>query len=310
MLQTVPPSLGHRGPERTARLCKGAGRLSATLVALLLTIAVADSSAADVHGSAVVASGSVLTLAAGLPTIQAEPENPPTQDATADPTPSLSILYLALGIGFGLVFGLARLLAKFNRFVGLGIFTNPYSWLFLVLVGATSGLAYMLIDGPARMEFLTSQLPALGILGSSVLGNVAALAGRLVPSSRGEGGGASRVRELQEIKTTDVLFNMIRGSIGETLDREVSRMAKRYDLETIKDTVNRLVESEVTLGRISPDASETSLPRILEIEATGDQRKDFNNRYLALHRAIQLSSFKQVRSRLANASLNGDEEDL
>jgi len=255
-------------------------------------------------------------LAASVASNAITQESPATAPAQAQsPEPEylvdserlgLNVVYLLLGLGLGFAFGIARLIAKFRRFLGLGILKNAYSWLFLALVTVASGLAYLVLDGPARVELLTSQLPALGILGSSVMGNLTALVGRLRGGMRLSGHAADQVLELRETKTKDLLFDLIRGAIGRSLDQEVSRMARRYDLETIQDAVGRLVESEVTLGRLSPEAMDAAMARIKELEPTGDQRKDFNMRYMALQRAIQVSSFRDLRARLANASLNGD----
>ena len=107
-----------------------------------------------------------------------------------------------------------------------------------------------------------------------------------------------QVKELEKVKSNNFLLELIRVAIGDRMDQEVARLARRYDLDLIKEVVERLVNNAIELGQVTPKDGEAALEFILGFESCADERTDFNNKYKALHRAIRVSSFRQLRSRL------------
>ncbi len=192
-----------------------------------------------------------------------------------------------------------QLVIKFRQFVGLGLSTNPFFWIYVALVGTVSGVAYLLIlkfDWAMALPKLLGVTPApwfAPVIGLLVPG----MAQRLI-GAQGGSGASSQVLDLARIKIRDVLFDAIRDSIGVSLHREVTRMARRYDLRRIQDTACHLVLNEETLGGLNGDG-EALRARIREFAASGDPRTDFNNKYLTLHRAIEVVSFKRLKASLA-----------
>jgi hypothetical protein len=148
--------------------------------------------------------------------------------------------------------------------------------------------------------------PLLEFFGPTVAGNVFTIVGRFSRASRLDTGATSHVTELEKVKSNNFLLELIRGAIGDRMDQEVAQLARRYDLCLIKEVVERLVNNAIELGQATPQDGEAALEFVLGFEPCADKRMDFNNKYKVLHRAIRVSSFRQVRSRLERAA--GEEQ--
>ena len=232
-------------------------------------------------------------------------EAQPTGGSPLLPRLRSKFINLLVVAGLGFLLGWVRLLAKFYRFWGLGILTNPFTWLFLVLVAAASAGSYALyiicVDPQKMMWGLIAKSglgPLLEFFGPTVTGNVITIVGRFSRASRLDTGATSQVKELEKVKSNNFFLELIRVAIGDRMDQEVARLARRYDLDLIKEVVERLVNNAIELGQVTPKDGEAGLEFILGFEPCADERTDFNNKYKALHRAIRMSSFRQLRSRL------------
>jgi hypothetical protein len=242
--------------------------------------------------------------------------SPRQQQDEARPTngrlPSTTLMFL--GAGFGFLVGFLRLLKQFYRFIGLGIIANWYSGLFLGLVALSSGASYLALAKAVEFSkgFLTNDgmlwlvldkgQSLFPIIGGSMLGNGFTILGRLFRRSRLDTGAFTQVRDLRELKSNNVLFHLICEPILDGMDKAVIQMARLYDWGLIKETVSRLVESEITLGRIEPKEGEEAVKYMLAAKTSTDPSIDFNNKYSTLMRAIKVSSFRQLRSRLARGT--------
>lgn len=244
----------------------------------------------------------------GLLSRQQQDVAPPT----VEPLPSMTLMFLGAGLGF--LFGLLRLLGRFYRFRGLGIFANWYSALFLSLIAASSGASYLALANTIEVSkgfvgndgiwllMLNEWQSLLAVIGGPLLGNGATILGRIPHKSRMETGAFTQVRDLRELKSTNVLFHLICESIADGMDKAVVQMARQYDWGLIKETVSRLVESEIALGRLERKEGDEAVKFMLGFKPSTDPGVDFNNKYMALLRAIKVSSFHQLRSRMARGA--------
>ncbi len=231
---------------------------------------------------------------------------------TVEPLSRMSLMFLGAGLGF--LFGLLRLLGRFYRFRGLGIFANWYSVLFLGLIAASSGTSYLALANTIDVSkgfvgndsmwllVLDKWQSLLALIGGPLLGNGATILGRIPRKSGLERGAFTQVRDLRELKSTNILFHLICESILDGMDKAVLQMARRYDWGLIKETVSRLVESEMALGRLERKEGEEAVKFMLAFKPSTDPSIDFNNKYMALVRAIKVSSFRQLCSRMARGA--------
>lgn len=201
-------------------------------------------------------------------------------------------ILLLLVIVLGFLCALTRLINKFYNFRGLGILANPWSWSFLIGVTVFSGISYMSLDQINIPINLPYQL--LGLVVSPLLGNTVTILGRLTKTSRFDTGATGQVQELVAAKSKNILFELIREAISCRMDKEVSRLAQKFNWDEIKHSVVRLVNVSITTGRIGHKEGEEAKNFIEEIKPCKNINEDQNNRYNALHRMIQVSSFRQL----------------
>src|SRR5258707_6086269 len=89
--------------------------------------------------------------------------SPSAQVTSAPNAPRWPFLRLIAILSSGLVITAARLARKFRRFLGLGVFTNPYAVLFLIFGMGVCGI-------PVTSESALSTIPALKSLAPWIAG--------------------------------------------------------------------------------------------------------------------------------------------
>ncbi len=198
--------------------------------------------------------------------------------------------YILWAILLGFIFGLTRLISKFYNFWGLGIFTNLYSWLFLGVVTVFSGISYAPIQGIKNIDF-----QFLGLALSPILGNIVTIFGRLTRTSRLDTGATTSVKELEDAKSKNFLLELIREAISIRMDQVVYLLARKCEWEGIKYAVVRLVDVSITTGRVARKDGEETKDFINKFKPSTNEQEDLNNKYNALHRMIQVSSFRQLK---------------
>jgi hypothetical protein len=206
-----------------------------------------------------------------------------------------------IGMIVGFFLALARLIGRFYRFWGVGMVMNVYSFAFLAVLTVLSGGSCLAVSSAHLMAPVSEGLDRLlAMLGAPVLANVSTVLGRL-PRKRGsESGTVAGVKDLDAVKSANFVFELVRYAIAERLDREVEVMARKYDWVAIQDMATRLVENEMAMGTIVTKDGDEALAFVASFQASADLRLDVNNKYKALHRVIRVTSFYQLRSRLAH----------
>jgi hypothetical protein len=198
----------------------------------------------------------------------------------------------------GLVINAARLAHKFRRFLGLGVFTNAYSALFLMLAVGASGF-------PVTFEStLGSHLGSWQWMAdlSGVFATVILQAIRLKASAAT----ASPVLDLAGTASSNpvlaVIDDGIRDSILARMQAEIVSAARRYNWEEIKLAARRILEEEITMGRLDREHGEVAIQSIEVFQPSEDPRADSNNKYTALIRLLRSCSFSRLRLGLAAAA--------
>jgi len=238
-----------------------------------------------------------------------EARKPPAGASHADeaaPRESLApvhtFLYLFTGAGLAVFLGIGRLLKRFYSFLGLGVVLNPWTGIFLVLVGVSAACSHLMllqtIQSFSAAVTSSRMQPLLAILGG-VLGNLSSVLGRLRKSRTGTEA-ASEVKDLEQLKSDNLFIKFICRRIRTGMNREIDRMAKRYDWHVIKPTVSRLLQNERALE--PSQANEEAEKYVLAFQPSTDSGTDIENRYRALQRVVGVTSFLELRSRLADAA--------
>jgi hypothetical protein len=218
-----------------------------------------------------------------------------------------SLLFIS-AILLAIVGGVAQVLKKFHRFIGLGILTNIYTLFLLVIISSSTAFTYIwvfLSEGIIfGYQFSVTTASALGCFGSPIAGNLTTLLGRLAGASNMDTSSIDQAKEMAKAKSSNILLELIRDKIGNRMDMEVVKLTRQYDWDLIKQTTSRLIETEITLKRLKPGDGDEARNFILDFIPSSDINEDHNNKYMALHRAIHVSSFRQLKKRLANGQLN------
>jgi len=217
----------------------------------------------------------------------------PTPDAT--PWPFLRLVGV-LCIGF-LVSAL-RLARKFWRFLGLGVFVNPFAPLFLLfgmgICGATETLGSLTHIGSwapwgSWVAFLSG--PALTLA-------IPAIPFRNKPHKAG----ASPVRDLAGESSFNTLLHVIeeaiRDRILKRMQEEFLAVCHKHDWGIITRAAKRALEEEMTIGRLQTKEYEKALKAIDTFRPDLDLNKDCDNKYKALHGVVRWCSFKRLRDGL------------
>lgn len=203
----------------------------------------------------------------------------------------------------GLAISAARLAHKFRRFLGLGVFTNPYSALFLLFGLGICGI-------PVTSESAVSSLPHLETLGPWIADFSGIVVALMLPAIRFQSdehhAAETQVRGLEAASSSNpilaVIEDGIRDHILQRMQAAVVDASKHYDWETIKLAARNALEIEMTmrpLAREDYDAVHTSIEHF---EQDADARLDSQNRYEALIQLLRWCSFKQLGHELETAA--------
>jgi len=200
-----------------------------------------------------------------------------------------------------LAISVARLARKFRRFLGLGVFINAYSAVFLMLTVGISGL-------PVTSEAtLSSHLGSwAGPWIADLSGIIAAL---VLPAIRlkASAAAASPVLHLEDTASSNPVLAAIEDGIRDhilaRMQAEIVAASRRYNWEEIKLAARRLLEEEITVGRLGRQDGEVAIQSIEVFQPSADPRTDFDNKYTALIRLLRSCSFSRLRLGLAAAAI-------
>lgn len=201
-----------------------------------------------------------------------------------------------------------RLLEKFRSYSGLGIFKNFYSWAFVVFVGLLSAASYV---GLTEIENLLSSLRGLSpkfmnmlVVGGAGSGGHALVAlGRLVPRRRPNPVPPGQASSLADVGSSNAIlsffYNGIYDHITERMHAQAESLALGFDWKIIRDASCRLLEDEMTVGRLASEEGTRVVDKIHSLAVSSEYEVQLNNKYLALSWTIGKCSYLQLKSRLA-----------
>jgi len=211
--------------------------------------------------------------------------------------------WLAVSVLIVLIPAITRQYGWFRQYLGLGVFVNWVSGVYLGSMALLPGLLYSvgssLTSLPADWERMLSSAGGGGVshlltwLGRFIkLGPSLARSPADVDELRGKG--QKRNQVFQSIH--DEIWEHIR----ERLHQEVKRMASIYKWETIRDECVALVE-EQTLGSLSQTEGEAVIKEIKSL-SVASAKEEFESKSRALRLTIANTSFRAIRKRLNEAS--------
>lgn len=203
----------------------------------------------------------------------------------------------------GLVISAAQLRRKFRRFLGLGVFANPYAVLFLIFGVGLRGI-------PITSESTLSSLPHLGFVGpwiADLSGIILTLVFPGIRLTQTRPAAESQVRDLDDPSSSNpivaVIEDAIRDRILMRMHSELVATSRRYDWCTIKLAARLVVEEEIAIGRLEREVGNAVLQSAEAFQIDTDPRRDSDNKYLALLSLLRCCPFSRLRDGLAAAAI-------
>ena len=199
----------------------------------------------------------------------------------------------------GLFISAARLARKFRLFWGLGVFSNPWAFVFLIFGAALCAFPVALQSVLQSTPFMRNLDPWIGaVSGIALAFTLPAIPLKPKPSPASEG----QVRGLEDPTRSNVFMSVIEDAIRERIllrmQKEVLAACDRYDWNTIKLAAGRALEEEMTVRPLRQDRYDAYRQNIENFHADPDARLDSNNKYLALVALLRWCSFYRLRDSL------------
>jgi len=234
----------------------------------------------------------------------AEPKHPEpptglraTKSKPARQARPLSFVHLAATLLSGLAITAAGLRIKFRQFVGLGVFTNWYSALFLVAGALLCGLPQTSVSTLASHVAPT----AASWIADTIGVVLTFLVGTRVRSPKPSVGSA--LPDIAEKTNSNVILAVIEDGIR---DRIVTRMqsvvvqeARLYSWGAIEQAGQRTVDEEVAIGRLDREDGDRAIQAIKALRSSRDRQSDLDRKYRALVRLVGCCALSRLRAALA-----------
>ena len=250
---------------------------------------------------------SQITRGTAQGTLQFKPNPPDPTPMKAETAPDalpfpylrfLSVLILSA------ITGTFRLANRFRRYWWLGVFTNVYAVIYIVL-GVIFCVVSSIIGGGLSSLYSIHGLTSIQMTGSLVgnfLGIIAALfsAGvRFRPPVGTQGG--SRPGDLQMQPRVNPWFAVVEEKIGDSirnrLHREITAVSVEYDWKSIKLALRQALGEEMVM-RSSPSeiyVDELKFIDLLPSKGTGKPDHDQGKKYDALCRLLTHCKFRRLK---------------
>jgi hypothetical protein len=212
--------------------------------------------------------------------------------------PAFPFLHLVSILLLGGLISSAQLAMKFRHFWGLGVFTNWYSALFLILgAGLCGGLPL------TAKDTLIAHLGSLGSWTADVVGVAATVILPAIPlKTSGSHKSADNVRDLGNTPSPNYIVAFIEECIKDKIrirmQAEITAASRQYSWDDIEMAARRTLEEAVTLDELQPKEKETALKSIDEFRRVDDPRMDSTNKYTALLDLMRLCSFSRLQNGL------------
>ena len=202
----------------------------------------------------------------------------------------------------GVIISAARLARQFRQFWGLGVFTNFYAVLFLILSAGVCGI-------PMTAENALGSIPHLESLSPWIADLSGILAALILPAIRFKSetppATDKSVRDLPGASSNPVLAviqDAICDRLLERMQIEIVAASSRYDWDTIKRAANRALDGEMTAKRLQDKEYYAERQAIYILRPNPDALVDSSNKYQALLRFLRWCKFRQLRRNLDAAA--------
>jgi len=215
------------------------------------------------------------------------------------PFPFLRIVLVLIS---GFLIHAARLANKFRRYLGVGLFANPYAILFMAFGAGVCGI-------PMTSESILRSIPSLGSVGPWV----ADLSGILTilvlpairPRRRAGTENEANARELPGLSGSNSIFGFFEDEISLRLqirmqDKIVSA-CKEYSWKTIKLAALRALADEMAIRPLKPADEEAAKRSIAGIPADGEADPGCGDKYQTLMALLRCISYRLLFRSLALA---------
>ena len=247
-----------------------------------------------------------LVLVAPAIAQQQAPSSPVISPPSKTSWTGSGIMWLAVAILLGVVPAAVRLDRWFHPFIGLGVYANVWSGLYLSSMSLLSAMSY------SQITALRSLSSALGGSTPDLMRGLSAVGGGSVSHAFiGLGRlGKRRVPDptspnQPETPRATVIPNFFLASIHDAIgDRlrermhsQIRRLAGAYPWVKIRDVCCQLLEDQMTLGLLPRDEGQKVIRQIRSLPIASEQDQA-NSKYTALRLTIAKSSFRALRSRL------------
>lgn len=231
---------------------------------------------------------------------------PPTalqgvKSAPASKTSNWVLVHVGAALLAGSLISAAALRMKYRRFIGLGVFSNWHSALFLLSGALLCGLPRTSVN---TLASLLTPSAASWVADSAGIVLTLMFGMRVrAPKSAASGG---TVQDLETPARSNVIFAVIEEGIR---DRLLTRMqlvlieyAERYTWETIQNAGQRTVDEEVAVGRLGRKDGDAAIESIKVLRSPRDRKTDVDRKYRALLHLLSCCPLSRLRGALANAA--------
>ncbi|MGB6687448.1 MAG: hypothetical protein WBE76_06365 [Terracidiphilus sp.] len=226
-------------------------------------------------------------------TVSTAPGANVTGNLSAPDTPAFPFLRVVLVLVSGLLIHAARLATKFRRYLGIGLFANPYAILFMVFGASVCGI-------PMTSENVLRSLPKFGNLGPWVADLSGILTVLILPAihfrRRTPSDNERNAPDLPGLSGSSTIFGFFEDEISLRLQiRMQDRIlwaCKEYTWKTIKLAARRALADEAAIRPIRPADEEAAKRSIADIPDDGDAGQTRGDKYQTLMALMRCISYR------------------
>jgi hypothetical protein len=220
-----------------------------------------------------------------------EPSPSPSEPA-ASPLPFMRLV--ATG-AVGLLITAAHLAHSFRRFLGLGVFTNAYTFVLLTLGAGISGIP-VTSESTHLGSYLSHNLSPwtlnfLGVMATLVLPAI----GRRSKIA------SSTILDFEGTATSNPLLSSIVDGISERVLRQIKIKLIAdcdYTCEEIKRAAHLVVNEETTFQRLTDEQRDSAIKVIDSLNSSSDPVVECDNKYDTLFQLLRWCPFSRLHAAL------------
>ncbi len=199
----------------------------------------------------------------------------------------------------GLCINAAHLARKFWRFRGLGAFTNPFAFMFVVVGAATCCIPFVtegFLTSGSNPSWIT---PWMADLSAIAITSIFPAIGFRSRKRAGEQNQVSDFRsEASHNPILGIMEDGVRDRITSRMQKEIASASLNCDWKTIKQAASQTLVNELAVSRIQQDEYDSLVGSINAIQPDVDPSRDLGNKYVVLVKLVKFCSFESMRRSL------------